>query len=273
MLKEIKYINHMNEELVFGGTKLWIEESDLLDFIWNVKIKNNRITGFERGITSKKITIHIKSSSEAEGTRLKNSLFEVFEKDVLANKHGRFIVGGHYLKCFVTENKKTSIMLRNSYMKVEAKITTDHPYWIKETRNSFGNSEENTDLYLDFNTDFAYDYTSNMLGKQLNNAGITPANFKIMIYGPCINPSINIGGHTYSVNVSLAKNEYLTIDSITKKIILKHTDGSETNCFNLRNRESYIFEKIPVGTNLVSITGDFKFDVTLLEERSEPKWI
>lgn len=273
MLREIKYINHMNEELVFGGTKLWIEESDLLDFVWDVKSKNNRITGFERGIINRKITIHIKCNSEIEGTQKKNELFEVFEKDVLTRKHGKFIIGGYYLKCFVTESKKTSIMLRKGYMKVEVKVITDYPYWIKETKTTFGYGIYSPGKNLDFNNDFAYDYTSNMLGKELKNTGITPVNFKMIIYGSCENPTINIGGHIYSVNVKLAKDEYLIIDSITKKIIQKHTDGSETNCFNLRNRESYVFEKIPVGVNLVSIVGDFKFDVTLLEERSEPKWI
>lgn len=270
MLEKFTYKNHMNETIEFGYGGLYVNENNLRDFVWNISTKNGKITSFDRGVVSKTIPVSILSGDAKE---LKNRLFEICEKDVLTKKHGRIIIGDYYLKCFVTASSKSSYLQSRKHTEIAMTVTTDYPYWIKETRNSFGNNEENTDLYLDFNTDFAYDYTSNMLGKQLNNAGITPANFKIMIYGPCINPSINIGGHTYSVNVSLAKNEYLTIDSITKKIILKHTDGSETNCFNLRNRESYIFEKIPVGTNLVSITGDFKFDVTLLEERSEPKWI
>lgn len=272
MLRDIKYINHMNETLLFGDTKLWIEESDLLDFAWTVKSKNNRITGFERKITSKKLTIHIKCGSEDEGFRKKNELFEVFEKDVLGSKHGRFVINGYYLKCFVTENKKSLIILRNGYMKVEVKVTTDHPYWVKETTTTFGYNIIREGKNLDFNNDFAYDYTSNMLGKELNNTGFVPANFRMLIYGPAENPSVNIGGHTYAVNTSVARNEYLAIDSISKTVVLKHTDGSETNCFNLRSRESYLFEKIPAGVNLVSITGNFKFDITLLEERSEPKW-
>ena len=42
--------------------------------------------------------------------------------------------------------------------------------------------------------------------------------------------------------------------------------------FSDRNRDDYIFEKIPSGSNDVSWDGAFGFDVTLLEERSEPKW-
>jgi len=53
---------------------------------------------------------------------------------------------------------------------------------------------------------------------------------------------------------------------------LTHSDGSTENCFNLRNRDSYIFEKIPAGVLTIASSANFKFDVVLLEERSEPKW-
>ena len=66
--------------------------------------------------------------------------------------------------------------------------------------------------------------------------------------------------------------EYLTIDSATKKIFLTAVDGTTANKFNNRNRDSYIFEKIQPGGNVVAWDGTFGFDVILLEERSEPKW-
>ena len=40
----------------------------------------------------------------------------------------------------------------------------------------------------------------------------------------------------------------------------------------MRNKDSYIFEKIQPGTNYVIIDGDFGVDIILMEERSEPKW-
>ena len=110
------------------------------------------------------------------------------------------------------------------------------------------------------------------MNQKLNNTGFVPENFRMNIYGPCINPQITIGGHVYEVAKEFEANEYLTIDSIAKTITLTHTDGAVENCFNLRNKESYIFEKIPVGVNTVSGNAEFKFDITLFEERGEPKW-
>ena len=106
----------------------------------------------------------------------------------------------------------------------------------------------------------------------INNTNFVASNFKLRIYGACINPAIIIGDHTYKVNCTVNAGEYLTIDSTTKKIYVTGTDGTVTNVFSQRDRESYIFEKIPVGMVTVAWGGGYGFDLILLEERSEPKW-
>ena len=101
-----------------------------------------------------------------------------------------------------------------------------------------------------------------------------PANFRLIIYGYASNPTLHIGGHEYSVNVEVDDGEYLTIDSVAKTIFLTRNNGEKVNCFNLRNKDSYIFEKIPAGDNAITSPNDqIYFDITLLDERSEPKWI
>lgn len=272
MLEKILYKNHVNEVLEFGKEGLFVNESDLHNFTWSVTKKNNKISSFNRGVTSRTLPVVIACTSEADGIAKRNKLFEVCEKDVLVNKPGRIIIGDYYLKCFVTASKKSEYLQSKKIMIAKLTITTDHPYWIKETVTTFGYGGGNIGKNLDFNNDFPYDYASELASKPLNNTGFVPSNFRMNIYGPCENPKVTIAGHDYEVSVSVAANEYLMIDSISKKIILTHTDGTTTNCFNLRNKDSYIFEKMPVGLSNVAINTDFKFDITLLEERSEPKW-
>ena len=273
MLEKLNYINHRNETLEFGKGKLFVNENDLHDFSWDITSKNDRISGFKRGIVSKTIPIIMKVDTAEEGLELRNKLFEVCEKDVLAVKHGRIIVGDYYFRCFVVESKKSDYLIHNGYMRVNVKISSDFPYWVKETITTFNYGSKGSEgTNLDFNRDFPSDYTSNVLGTSLNNTGFVPSNFVLNIYGACENPQITIGGHVYEITVSIAANEYLTIDSINKTIVLTHADGTKENCFNLRNKDSYIFEKIPVGVSKVLSNAVFKFDVVLLEERSEPKW-
>lgn len=274
MLRNIKYINHINETLGFGSSGIFIAESTLLDFAWTAVSKNNRIAGFKKGIVSKTVSFFLKSKTVQEGLTQKNRLFEVCEKDVMAVMPGKIIIGDYYLKCYLTESKKGDCILNNGFLKVNAKITTDFPNWIKESKTTFNyGSIGKEGKNLDFNRDFPSDYSSNLLGETLDNTGFVASNFVLNIYGACESPSITIAGHVYEVDVSIADNEYLTIDSINKTVILTHEDGTKENCFNKRNRNSYIFEKIPSGISNVASGSYFKFDVTLLEERSEPKWI
>ena len=156
-------------------------------------------------------------------------------------------------------------------------IVTDYPQWIKESTVTFRNDEdsvaqEGAKRNLDFNVDFAYNYASELHGNTLNNAGFVGTNFRLIIYGACTTPTIYISGHRYQVNRIVEANEYLTIDSVEKTITLTKRNGEIVNCFNFRDRDSYIFEKIPSGSNVVSWNGDFGFDIVLIEERSEPKW-
>lgn len=273
MLEQLKYINHMNEILEFGKTKLYVNENDLRDFAWEITSKNDRISGFKKGIVTKTVPIILKCDSNEEGIALKNKLFEVFEKDVLAVKHGRIVIGDYYLKCYVTESAKSEYLINRSYLKITVKVSTDYPYWIKETSSTFNYGDNSAGTILDFNRDFAYDYTSNLIGKQLNNTSFVATNFKINIHGECENPRIRIAGHDYQVYASIKENEYVTIDSVNKTIVLTRVDGTKENLFNKRNRASYIFEKIPSGILNMSANGNFKFDVVLLEERGEPRWI
>lgn len=273
MIEQLKYINHMNEVLEFGQDKLFINKNDLRDFTWKITSKNDRISGFTKGIVTKTIPIILKCGSEKEGITLRNKLFEIFEKDVLALKHGKLIIGDYYLKCYVTESKKSDYFLHKNYMKLTLKVSTDFPYWVKETSSTFNYGQSKVEGDLDFNRDFPFDFMSSLIGKKLSNTNFVPTNFKINIYGACENPRITIAGHDYEVKTSVGANEYLTIDSVNKTIVLTHVDGTKENCFNKRNKDSYIFEKIPVGSFNVSSNNSFKFDVVLLEERGEPRWI
>lgn len=272
MIEKIRYINHMNECIDFGSNGIYANENDLHSFTWTITSKNDRISDVQKGISKSTLPITIICKSESEGITARNKLFEIAEKDVLALKHGKIVIGDYYLKCYVTAHKVSNYLYNKRFMKVTLTIQTDYPNWVKETTHTFGYGSGTEGKNLDYNNDFDYDYTSNMLGKQLNNTDFVASNFKMRIYGVVVNPSITVGDHVYSANVTIEKNEYLTIDSIEKTVTLVKQDGTEINCFNRRNRESYIFEKIPSGVSNISSSGRFKFDITLLEERGVPKW-
>ena len=284
MLEQITFINHINEKMEWGRNGIYVNYNNLRDYSWSFTSENNKISAFDMGIVTKSVPIIIYCSSQEEGLMLKNRLLEYADKDVLALQHGKLIIGDYYLKCYITGSKKSKYLIDKGYMETTLTVTTDYPHWIKEQICSFrmdgtavsaeaDEAEAGSKRNFDYNADFPFDYMSGMKGKTLNNTGFVETNFRLIIYGAVINPSIYIAGHCYQINCSVGNNEYLTIDSLSKTIKLVKQDGATENCFNYRNRESYIFQKVPAGDNVVSWDHSFGFDVILFDERSEPKWI
>lgn len=272
MLERIRYVNHLNEEISFGENGLFVNANDLHNFAWAINSQSNKISSFKKGITKKLLPVIVKKNNDEDGLKAKNDLFEICEKDVLKNKNGRLYCGEYYLNCFITEGKASDYLYKKSYTVFNLTIQTDYPWWIKETDQTFGLvSKVGKDL--DYNNDFPYDYSSNILNTKLINSDFTDTSFRMSILGPATDPKVTIGPNEYQVFTTLNSNEYVEIDSIEKTIRLIRNDGQVDNVFNKRNKESYIFEKIPSGESNISLSGDFTVIVTLLEERGVPKWI
>ena len=271
MLEQLKYKNHRNEVFEFGKDGIFVDTNELHDYEWAVTKKGNRIAALDREITKRKLPVVIICKTEAEGIAARNKLMEVVEKDVLAMQHGQIILGDYYFRCFVTKSQKKNYLISKRYMEITLTLTSDFPYWVKETSYSFRNTDVGSEgQNLDMNHDLPYDFYAS--SEQMNNTGFVATNFRMIIFGACSKPSVYVNGHLYQVNCDVGVNEYLTIDSVSKKIFLTANDGTTTNVFNLRNKESYIFEKIQPGTNHVIIEGVFGVDIILMEERSEPRW-
>jgi phage-related protein len=275
MLEQLKYKNHVNEVFEFGKDGIFVNTNDLHDYEWTVTQKGNRIAALDRSVSKRNLPIIILCDTEEKGIEARNKLLEVVEKDVLAMQHGRIILGDYYFRCFVTKSQKKNYLTTKRMMEATLTLTTDFPYWVKEETFVLRQPSEGTAAggkNLDFSFDYPFDYSSGVSLKEVINTGFVGSNFRMVIYGACVNPAVTVAGHTYQVNCGVEDGEYLTIDSVTKKIYVTAIDGTITNVFNLRNRDSYIFEKIAPGTSPVTWEGNFGVDITLLEERSEPKW-
>ena len=94
----------------------------------------------------------------------------------------------------------------------------------------------------------------------------------MIIYGPVVSPQVTIGSNTYLVNITLETGEYLRIDSRSRTIVKVLKNGEEMNEYHCRSKGREFFQKIQPGRQMIQWTGKFNFDLTVYEERSEPKW-
>lgn len=271
MQERLQYRNHIGEVIDFGRNGIFVKGNALHDYSWTPSQRNGKISSFRREIAKRSLPVVIFCQTPEEGVAARNRLMEVAEKDILAKKPGRIIIGEYYYKCYITDSKKSKYLASRRRMEAELTVTSDEPRWVRETLFTLRKAGLE-DPGMGYPHDYPFDYASGFRRSAIVNTGFTASNFRMIIYGPCTDPVVNVSGHNYVVKGEINAGEYITIDSDAKKVTKTQTDGTVSNLFNFRGRDSYIFEKIASGNNLVSWDGDFGVDIVLLEERSEPKW-
>lgn len=96
--------------------------------------------------------------------------------------------------------------------------------------------------------------------------------FRVVFYGAITNPVIYMDGKPVTVNITLAEGERLVLTSNGReKTIYKYSAvGEKTDAFIYRDKENSPF--FSLGKNTILSFGEIKFDLTTIENRSEPSW-
>lgn len=265
MLDKMRYVNHLNEEVVLGVDGIIIGANDIRNYEWSYNTQFNRISSFYQ--KSKKSSIPFVVYG---GMDKANRMFEVFEKDVLNKRAGRLYIGDYYISGYFFASNKTSYL--NGIVKGKLSFISEQSMWIKEMKYVYRLNDEKLQQGKGYDYGYPYDYASGINVQSLFNTSFVPASAIITIYGAVENPMLYIAGHLYNVECELKSNEYLVINGYEKTIYKINAKGEKINLFANRNIESYIFEKVPVGQQKVTIGSDFDYDITIMLERSEPEW-
>ena len=194
------------------------------------------------------------------------------DRDVLLESPGRLYIGEQFLRCYVIASDKTEWENDIELLDNDITLLTDHPYWITEHPNYFKSSEILSTNNKRYPGRYAYRYANGLTNSSITNEHYAECNFRMIIYGPCTNPAIYVGGYGYLFKIVLEEGEYLEVDSAQQTVTKYMTSGIKVNAFNNRNFADSVFRPIQTGRQEVSWNGRFDFDLILLEERSEPKW-
>lgn len=275
MLDNFIYEDHLGRRFVGLDNHVYLNYSDLRDYSWDYDTINSRISRFYRPITKRNIPLIVHCASDAEAVKVKNRLLDLAETDVEARSPGKVYIGEYYTHGYITGSKKSDYLISKRLCGIDLTLTSDDPAWYREQTHNFipgADTSIGVGGGTDYPYDYAYDYALSMKGRNVVCDSVSPSAFRLVIYGEATNPVVVIGGHTYSVTGTVGKGETLLIDSLNKKVTLITGTGNHINWFDKRGRTDYIFEPIPAGQNTVSWSGSFGFDLTVIEERSEPRW-
>lgn len=258
----VYYENSNGEKLNLMRSPYHVVEADWYDADWE-----ETSGGYE-----KTVSIDVFGKRDEFISNMEN-LYNIIAVDSENGVYGKLYVNDTYLRCMASRSKKSGW---KGYVYSEVDITFKAPSleWIHEAKKSFFPQEEAVSTEgLDFPFGFEFDFAENKRGvEQWNVDHITSSDFKMIIFGPCINPRILINGYPYEVTATLEKQEYMVIDSIEQTVTKYMANGTSANLFNERGFDYSVFERIPPGLLTINWSGDFGFDLTLFLKRREAKW-
>lgn len=275
MLENFRHVNSRNEVLDFLSLGIYVNENELRDYEWSVNTDNNSIISITRGVVRKTIPF-IFYCSEEKANEIKNSFYEHFEIDVVNMNKGYFEINGYKYYCFLTKSKKSDYLSSKRLLRIDVEITTDKPFWVNEKSYTLNAYESERTISNAKRYSYFYPYSYNGQKGLINiiNESIHECDAIIRMFGPAVNPFVKIGDVVYQINAIIDKNEYFEINTEDRTIFKISNFGSKLNAFMYRsNDRGNFFLKIPSGALRVTWNGLFKGDITLIDKRSEPKWI
>lgn len=270
-MMDIYYVNCQGVRLDLLSPPYMLQTGDIFDYSWNYS-KSTRITGFSKDIKEKKLLLSILNYGKEEYYEAIDKFAATVEIDILNKQNGRLFVGESYLRCYVIASSKSDWEDDIELLDNQITIVTDHPFWIRETPYYFKAAEITSTNNKRYAGRYAYRYANGLNNTYISNDHYAEVNFRIVIYGPCVKPSVYIGGHEYHVDITLESGEYLEIDSAAEIVTKYMVSGIRVNAFNNRSFQNNIFRPIQPGQQDISWDGSFDFDLILFEERSEPRW-
>lgn len=275
-MMDIYYMSAKGEKLNLIEWPYRIQTGDILNYkksyTYSSMSHGGEILGFNSEIIEKNIVLTVSARTMEEYYTALNRFYNIVDSDVVSLTPGKLYVNGQYLRCYIFGSEKTEWEYGCNFLDNTIFIVSGKPAWITETKKSFIPGGDGS-TGLDYPHDYPYDYAPNVSSGSILNDNYAPADFRLTIYGPAIDPMVTIGDNIYQVYTELKAGEYLVIDSQERLVEQYDVTGGMERKFNSRNKKYEIYASIPPGAHPVLWSGGFGFDLIIYMKRSEPKWI
>lgn len=277
---DITYTSSSGVAFPLVATNFYIKDASIHEYEWNPEVTKFRYGDFVKMFTKESLKYDVTlafngSLSQKEG--MLKEFHDEIERDIMTENAGKLTYNGYEISCFFI-NSKVYPNDSNTRTLNDVIIYCPYPFWIKETKYSLSLLGRSVIDGANFKLNLPMNLGISGFTTTINAESSVPYDFRMDIHGPCSNPDILINGHEYNVNVDVPNGVDLIINSLektdeVKSIYLKYPSGNVVNAFNLRNRDSYIFEPINGKVILIDSFQAIEFDLYLIERRSEPQWI
>lgn len=242
--------------------------------VWDYSLASRGMTGITRKAREATVTVKIHDSPATL-----DLLRRLADADMASGNPGTLVADGEWeAKAWITKSEPQSIT--PTMVETQLTIVLADGVWRRPTVTHFTPRYDSGTADLDYPYDYPHDFAGMALGAEIVNDTSIPQPVKLTIFGPCAQPYVIIGNNRYEVDVTVPSGSRLEIDGTgdVRTVTMVSGTGLATNCFAQAVRGSgkdsgrYVFQPLAPGTQPISWPGEFQFDLTVCEERSEPPW-
>lgn len=256
----IRYVNNFGELVNLNEYPYKMLISDIFDYDHEIISNENKIIGFtSEFISDRTVSVDVHRTKEKTAFQLVNALTDIFQKDILAGVPGRLYIDSWYLRCFF-KGREMNRWDTAVIISLEYEVCFEKMAWIKEV--SYYAPPVDIDGLLEINT----------VPASLENPHYTECDFLLKAYGPFDELFFYVNDNQYRIVTSCKDGEYLLLDTRDETIVKVDSSGNKTNAYASQVFTLDNFKKIPAGSNSIRYKRNYAIEITLFQERSEPKW-
>jgi glutaredoxin len=275
----LSYVNHLGEHIDFYGDSPFIlAEHNLFDWQLTYETAGGRSSGFklESREFSLKIRIVPKRFKGKDRPQAFSQLINHFVSVVSADTQvpGKMYArSGEYLEGKIIISNKSDWHVDKS-VTLSCQFLADNPVWQCPHVHEFKSVDQSSYEFLGYPHGYPYDYAAVMPGYQtVNNSSTEASDYVLTIHGPVSSPLIYLNGISVGAYVTLSANDTLVINS-RDKTVQKISGNVTSNEFNKRYKGPVsMFSKLEPGVVTAIWSGNFDFDLSIIEQRREPLWM
>lgn len=262
------------ERIGFEGPLYGETLAGLRGRVWDYSIGARGLTGITRKTRETNVTVRIHDSPATL-----DLLRRLADADMATGTPGTLVADGEWeTKAWIPKSEPQTIT--PTMVETQLAVVFLDGVWRREITTHHDPRTDKAGGDLDYSYDYPHDYGGMSILDTVTNTTGMPQPIRLTIFGPCVNPYIIIGPNRYEVDATIPAGSRLEIDGTAdaRTVIMISDTGLRTNLFGKavrgagRGSGTYVFEPLPHGTSMISWAGGFEFDLTAIEERSEPPW-
>lgn len=278
-MRRLEYVCSNGETIAFDGPVYSETMPELRGRAWAYSLGSRSLSGVSW--QARELSVAVKA---VDGLATLDTLRALADHDVLAHSldattSGLLRADGEWeCRALIVKAEPQSIKPRI----IETQLTvTQLSRWRRDLPTvTFAPSEQGDYEWLDYPFDFPFDYGPPSAPPVVAVDGLDAVPFRMRVFGPCSDPVVTIGGNRYMLSGDIPAGAWVEISSVEggRTVTLVTEAGDRLNWFAHAERGTgqdsglYIFQPLDAGRNEVSWTGGFTFEITPIEERSEPPW-